>query len=201
VIPQLMNYDMGFRFALEKQQWIREHITLLEQKKENKSTINEADEINTRFHKIKIARHPGHNIMSRKVENTITLFFPEITNLELEKNQETIKAFITEVLRKEAKGYLPERIKILSEKYGFKYSKMFVKNLKSRWGSCSAQNNINLNLHLMRLPEHLSDYIILHELCHTIHKNHGPAFHTLLEKLCGNEKILNKELKKYRTQF
>ncbi len=201
VIPQLMNYDMGFRFALEKQQWIREHITLLEQKHEKKSNINETDEIVTRFHKVKIARHTGHNIMSRKVENNITLFFPEAADLDSIKYQEIIKAFTTEVLRKEAKNYLPGRIQKLAEKNGFCYSKVFVKNLKSRWGSCSAQNNINLNLHLMRLPEHLSDFIILHELCHTLHKNHGSAFHALLEKLCGNEKILNKELKIYRTQL
>jgi predicted metal-dependent hydrolase len=53
----------------------------------------------------------------------------------------------------------------------------------------------------MRLPEHLSDFIILHELCHTVHKNHGPHFHDLLNKITGNEKLLNKELKKYSSQL
>jgi len=53
----------------------------------------------------------------------------------------------------------------------------------------------------MRLPEYLSDFIILHELCHTIHKNHGVQFHELLSKISGNEKILNKELKKYSSQI
>jgi predicted metal-dependent hydrolase len=56
-------------------------------------------------------------------------------------------------------------------------------------------------VHLMRLPEDLSDFIILHELCHTVHKNHGSHFHSLLNKLVGNEKELNKELKKYNTQL
>jgi predicted metal-dependent hydrolase len=196
-----MSYDMGFRFAMEKQQWIRDHVTLLQEKKGKKKPIGEQDAIDTRFHTIQIKRHQGQSVTSKKLDATITLFFPEAVDLSLEKNQETIKAFTTEVLRKEAKNYLPNRIQELASTFGFTFSKVFVKNLKSRWGSCSAQNNINLNLHLMRLPEHLSDYIILHELCHTIHKNHGPAFHALLEKLCGNEKLLNKELKKYRTQF
>ena len=57
--------------------------------------------------------------------------------------------------------------------------------------------DINLNIHLMRLPEHLSDFIILHELCHTVHKNHGKAFHDLLNKLSGGEVQLNKELNKH----
>ena len=73
--------------------------------------------------------------------------------------------------------------------------------MKSRWGSCSYQNNINLNLHLVRFPEYLSDFIICHELCHTVHKNHGPQFHALLNEIVGNEKLLNKEVKNYTAQL
>jgi len=73
-------------------------------------------------------------------------------------------------LRKEAKDYLPQRTELLAAAHGFKYSGVTVKNISSRWGSCSSTNHINLNIHLVRLPEHLSDYVILHELTHTVHK-------------------------------
>ena len=53
----------------------------------------------------------------------------------------------------------------------------------------------------MRLPEHLSDFIILHELCHTVHRNHGADFHRLLNELVGDEKQLNKELRNYTIDF
>ncbi|MBO4601772.1 MAG: M48 family metallopeptidase, partial [Salinivirgaceae bacterium] len=54
----------------------------------------------------------------------------------------------------------------------------------------------------MRLPEYLSDFVILHELCHTVHKNHGPKFHQLLDTLVGgHEKQLDKELNKYKIQI
>ena len=88
---------------------------------------------------------------------------------------------------------------MLAEKYGLSFADLRVKNLKTRWGSCSSVNNINLNIHLMRLPEHLIDYVILHELAHTIHKNHGKGFWQTLDKFSGNARLLAKEMRQYRT--
>lgn len=97
-------------------------------------------------------------------------------------------------LRKLAKAWLPARLQLLASRYGFTYGRVAIKNNRTNWGSCSGKNNINLNLHLMRLPEHLRDYVILHELSHLRHHDHGPQFHRLLEQLlqthfggaCGN---------------
>lgn len=86
-------------------------------------------------------------------------------------------------LRKLAKAWLPARLQLLASHYGFTYGRVAIKNNRTNWGSCSARNNINLNLHLMRLPEHLRDYVILHELCHLRHHDHGENFHRLLEQL------------------
>ncbi|HIP35703.1 MAG TPA: M48 family peptidase, partial [Crocinitomix sp.] len=58
-----------------------------------------------------------------------------------------------------------------------------------------------LSLHLMRLPEYLIDYVILHELCHTIEKNHGKYFWALLEKVSPGARKLAKELKKYNARI
>jgi len=200
VIPALMPFDMGFRFAVEKQEWIKDHAAKLAQTKPAPVLLNGAF-FQTRFHQVQSAFHPHKNVVSRKNGNTVTLFFPEGESLESDKNQKLIRSFILELLRKEAKTYLPGRTRQLAVQFGFQCKNITVKNLKTRWGSCSAINNINLNLHLMRLPEHLSDFIILHELCHTRHKNHGAQFHELLNKLCGDEKRYNKELKKYHIQF
>jgi hypothetical protein len=56
-----------------------------------------------------------------------------------------------------------------------------IKHNATNWGSCSTKANINLNLNLVRLPQVLQDYIMLHELCHLRHHDHGHAFHLLLE--------------------
>lgn len=116
--------------------------------------------------------------------------------------QEAIKKGIEEAWRAEAKAYLPERVATVASLHGFRHGKVSVRNTVSKWGSCSVRNDISLSLHLMRLPDYLIDYILLHELCHTIHKNHGPKFHQLLdERTGGRHKALNKELRKYNTRW
>lgn len=86
-----------------------------------------------------------------------------------------------ERLRKMAKSYLPGRLAELASRYGFVYNKVTIKHNATNWGSCSARNNINLNLNIVRLPLALQDYILLHELCHLRHHDHGHGFHLLLE--------------------
>ena len=86
-----------------------------------------------------------------------------------------------EVLRKKAKAELPPRLTVLAERYGFAYNRVTIKHNATNWGSCSARSNINLNLNIVRLPKVLQDYVLLHELCHLRHQDHGHGFHLLLE--------------------
>ena len=86
-----------------------------------------------------------------------------------------------ESMRKQAKQILPSRLKELADRYGFIYNRVAIKHNATNWGSCSTKSNINLNLNIVRLPAVLQDYILLHELCHLRHHDHGHAFHLLLE--------------------
>lgn len=86
-----------------------------------------------------------------------------------------------EALRKQAKAELPARLDVLASRYGFIYNRVVIKHNATNWGSCSSKGNINLNLNIVRLPSVLQDYILLHELCHLRHQDHGHAFHLLLE--------------------
>ena len=96
-----------------------------------------------------------------------------------------------EALRRQVKAELPLRLAELAARYGFIYNKVTIKHNSSNWGSCSTRNNINLNLNIVRLPNVLQDYVLLHELCHLRHHDHGHAFHLLLEH------VLTDNLMKY----
>lgn len=98
--------------------------------------------------------------------------------------QKALRDVLAEVLREEAKILLPQKLSYFAGQYGFKFRKVTIKHNSSNWGSCSRAGNINLNLNLIRLPEPLCDYVLLHELCHLKEPNHGPHFHALLERLC-----------------
>ena len=86
-----------------------------------------------------------------------------------------------EELRRRAKRELPPRLAEFASRYGFLYNRVAIKHNATNWGSCSARGNINLNLSIVRLPKVLQDYVLLHELCHLRHHDHGHGFHLLLE--------------------
>ena len=99
--------------------------------------------------------------------------------------------------KKLAKKILIERLNKISIDTGLLYNKVSIKNQKTRWGSCSSLNNINLNINLINLPLRLIDYVIFHELVHTIEKNHSRKFWNLLNKYLPEAQNLNKELNNY----
>lgn len=201
VVPRFATFDMGYRFALENREWIASHLQQMDAALKS-NVYNEERPFSSRMHTVQFVRCQTRCVQAVRAEGGYEMRFPADTDFSSAQVQRQIRMFLTEMLRHEAKLYLPDRVAKLAADHGFKYNQLSVKNVHTRWGSCSAQNNINLNIHLMRLPEYLSDFVILHELCHTIHKNHGPQFHKLLDSLVGgNEKRFDKELNKYKIQI
>jgi|FLOH01.1.fsa_nt_gi predicted metal-dependent hydrolase len=118
---------------------------------------------------------------------------------ELENRYEKLNTQFPLPIEAVAKDRIKNRLEILADFHNITYKKVSIRRQKTRWGSCSAANNINLNIHLARLPVRLMDYVILHELAHVGVKNHSEKFKRHLAILLGNvsPKILEKELKSF----
>ncbi len=222
-IPFFTSFSVAERFITEKADWIRTTLEKQKRKEESRKVIyKEGLEIKTlrriiRFRadyspfanlqtsdKLNSSANKNTKLKVRVSDTHATVIYP-IFGDPL-KFQQQLKEAVVKYLRYEAKEILPERAAQLAATFGFKYNKIFLKNNTSNWGSCSKLNNINLNIHLVRLTPDLCDYIILHELCHLRHRNHGPAFHTLLNSIClshcgKQEKQLTKELRLYSTRL
>jgi len=106
-----------------------------------------------------------------------------------------VKKSLNQWISKQAKLYFVPELKKLSEKTELTYSNLRFKNTKTRWGSCSDKKTINLNIQLLFLPKHLSDQVMLHELCHLKHLNHSKDFWNLVASFEPNFKALERELK------
>ena len=115
----------------------------------------------------------------------------ETMRRQKEKARNTVVPSAAEIesLRRQAKSELPPRLSVLAARYGFTYNRVTIKHNATNWGSCSSKGNINLNLNIVRLPRILQDYVLLHELCHLRHLDHGHAFHLLLEHLLTDHLI------------
>lgn len=89
-----------------------------------------------------------------------------------------------------------ERLAHFNRDYTFRWNRITIRNQRSRWGSCSQRGNLSFNYRIALLPPHLSDYIIVHELCHLRELNHSRAFWTLVARTCPTHQELRGELRK-----
>lgn len=99
-------------------------------------------------------------------------------------------------LQQTAKTVLPEMLQLKSRETGLLYNRVFIKAQKTRWGSCSAKKNINLNRNLLFLNSEQVEYLLTHELCHTVHLNHSNQYWNLVAQHCPQYKILDASLRK-----
>ena len=103
-----------------------------------------------------------------------------------------------DAFKKETRKRVEERLQYFNALYDCKWNTISVRNQTSRWGSCSKKGNLNFNYRLALLPEYLTDYVVVHELCHLKEFNHSKRFWDLVAKAMPDHKERRKELKKHR---
>ncbi|HMQ09560.1 MAG TPA: SprT family zinc-dependent metalloprotease [Candidatus Nanoperiomorbaceae bacterium] len=170
----------------------RDQLRIAKQKTSGDKTYRDGDLIG-KSHRLHISTGPREIVKTRGLTIEITLR-PDTPSV---KASQLIKDGVAKALRKEAKAYLPRRLAYLAMQTGFRYDQVRFTHAKSRWGSCSSNGTISLNIMLMTLPNELIDYVLLHELTHTKYMNHSPDFWRALEEVCPDAKQKRRFIKRY----
>jgi predicted metal-dependent hydrolase len=187
--PFLVRDKQILKFVQQNQGWIEE-----QQQKSNKGFSSKlVEESCLKFEDLVIYLVVGSPKKVSVSEAIWTITIPEVNDDLTE-----LKATIETILVKAAKAKLPQRLFEISNDCSLPYTSLKINRAKTRWGSCSSKDNINLSCYIMCLPKHLQDYILIHELCHTIHKNHSANFWNLVLQFVPNLQLVKQELSQVR---
>lgn len=194
--PWFTSRERALQFLDTKLDWAR---ATLEKQQRTEAERVICLPFRTRQHELRVVTDERATRASVRITNdAITLRLPASADITDAESQELINKGVTEALRREARELLPAMVEVVSRRTGLSYRSVAIRATRSKWGSCSSRNNLSLSVYLMLLPDHLIEYIIVHELCHTVHRNHSAEFHSLVDHhLGGREKELNRELKQY----
>lgn len=117
----------------------------------------------------------------RFLKERVVLSESKITVFLSEHNNKQPKTIFESWIREHARKLITQRTKVLADKAGFKYNRISIREQSTRWGSCSSDKNLNFNWKLILAPPEILDYVVIHELAHTVQMNHSRAFWSVVE--------------------
>ncbi len=186
-IPEML----AKRFVLQKRDWILEHIKPV-------NILTSGQHIG-KNHRLLVIQGSSTRSHTKVTDTEIRVTLPEGVRASSTEAQKTLRKACEKALLSEAERLIPQRVAMISEKSGIGCASVTIKKLKSRWGACDNRNNLSFNSYLIQLEWELIDYVICHELAHTLHHHHQPSFWELVEKLYPTYKNARKILKTKQT--
>ena len=193
-LPMWLPYRAGVNFAINKHDWITKH-------RKTPLALSNGARVG-KAHTLVITSSGNYTkVITRVTKYDVRINIPSDLTHTIPAVQAVIKTAAQRALKKEAEVLLPTRLDQLAKNHDYNYTGLAVKKMSSRWGSCSHQGYISLNIFLMQLDWPLIDYVILHELTHTKHLHHGKEFWTQLKKTLPAVDELRQELKTRQPSF
>lgn len=188
--PVYLPYSVGVLFAKSHSEWLQKHIS-----RQEKLSLYDGMPIGKQ-HVIRYYQQVDTKTRTRLIGGELHIYSAYPTIRELTTNDIIlVKKAIKRCLKVQAESLLPNMLETLASTYGYEYSSLRIKPLKTRWGSCSQAKEITLNCYIMMLPQDCINYVILHELVHTQHMNHSAEFWNTVAKSTPNYKQLRKTMK------
>ncbi|MFC2129310.1 M48 family metallopeptidase [Bacteroidota bacterium] len=200
-VPRFCTFQAAESFVFQKHSWIKKKLLSLERRNERKLVWDEGTILSMHGGRIYIEKGEADIIEVNQIGNDYQVFLSTGYDRENENDQNSLRQIIGNIGLKEAKIQFPDMLKRIAEKYELDFKRLTVRRMKSRWGSCTPENNISLNSALVFLSNSLIEYVMLHELVHTRHKNHGKDFWERLEQLMPDAKERRKMLNKHEIIF
>lgn len=184
------------RIVQEKAAWIIKHRDIYRQKEKRK--------LNGSMVSGEIQLFRGNEYVLQITDSRVPFVrFSEGTiEVGLENTEDilSVKKFLNKFYREEALKVFPGMLSdalLKHESQIFKPTGLMIRSMKSRWGSCSKKGVITLSTELIKLSDTCIEYVIVHELCHLRHHNHGKEYYTLLSELFPDWRKVRKELRDY----
>jgi predicted metal-dependent hydrolase len=175
ILPRGVSFEQGLDFALSKQRWIKKHWLVFKKNRSQGTAPADNCTINLKA----IDEIWQYHMKEEAGRHTLLLETGQrhhgITLGESAKEQEIFSALIV-WLKGYALSIFRPWMHELSEKTGLHFQSLRVGNQSRLWGSCSPRHGISLNVKLLFLPKDVVKYVMIHELCHTVHANHSARF-------------------------
>jgi predicted metal-dependent hydrolase len=195
-VPGRCKIERAERFVIEKGRWIVQKREKIRQNRRENLLWEPGSIVNMLQGRIFIEQGAGDGFDVFALGNSYSIQVPENYNSVDQLHAKSVFEHIAAIGKQEGKLQLPGVLSQCAKIYNLPYTKVTVRRMRTRWGSCSSKNNISLNSSLVFLPEELIRYVCLHELVHTIHKNHGRVFWDALTGILPEALMLRKELRK-----
>ena len=187
------------RLIANKRTWINKHVENIKKRIETSTPLSFS---NGSLHLFK-GKSLELNIFESK--KRFVTFNDKTIDIGVEKpeNETVVRKMLKQAYKTEAEKVLSEMFyEIINcyKNYNSKPKELVIKTMKRQWGSCSTKNKITLNSELIKLNEKYIRYVIIHELCHLQHHNHGKLFYKLLSEFYDDWKIIRKEMRGFTIQ-
>lgn len=188
--PPWAPYRSALAFVESKRGWIQSHQKPIQLFKPE-SRIG-------KYHQLAFVPTDIPKATVRVTDTRIIVRIPAQSTYDEPANQTVAKRGITKALIAEGRQLLPQRLQAIAQKHGFTYTGVTIRQLKSRWGSCSSLNHITLNCYLMQLPWKHIDYVLIHELAHTQVHAHDERFWKVVTDILPESKQIRREMRDFQ---